>query len=251
MRNLISTLILLASVFVFINCSSDSTEGIETTEVIETTEKDEKIVETGTSKNLLKHSVLNEEVDDNIAKTQVAVDILLQDKIISEEGIRNLLNELYDQIKNRTGFRYHDHPTAIYIYAYSSREKADSGMGQWVGMLSKNHDDTKPQIRISETQLRAVNIIAEEKFEFKEEERQKIWKKIAKIELKAQGGADHKYPINHPDATEEDMEKNAQLNYKLQEKYQKELAKEYKTTVAILDSISNEAIEKGWAIPGL
>lgn len=45
------------------------------------------------------------------------------------------------------------------------------------------------------------------------------------------------------------MVKNVDLMRELKEKYENELAKEYKVDKAIIDSVGLEGLKKGWAFP--
>ena len=94
------------------------------------------------------HSILNEDLYDVPIKTQITLNILVSGEI-TEPGLRTLLGQLYSSIKNRKGFKYHDSPTNIYIYTYTSKEKYEAGWGEWVAMLEKGYDDTQSTIRIN------------------------------------------------------------------------------------------------------
>lgn len=199
--------------------------------------------------NLLKYEVLKDEIYDAPVKTQVHLDILIHEKSISENKILDLLTFLYDETISRSGFKYHTNPTNIFIYAYSSKEKAESGMGQWVGMISKSYDDTSPTINISETQLNSLSLKPTNKFGLTENERIEIWNKSIKIENKAHKEADKKYPLDKTGITMNEIKKNNALWENLKEKYEKELANEYGIGKEIIDSISVEGLTKGWAFP--
>ena len=198
---------------------------------------------------LLKYSILKDEVYDAPIKTQVQLDILIEDTQINEQKIRDLLNYLYNKAIMRTGFKYHNNPTNVYIYVYTSKEKATSGMGQWIGMISKSYDDIIPNILISETQLKSLSLKPVEKFGISESRRLEIWEKSFLIEDVAQKEADAKYPLDKVGITMDDMKKNSALFNKLKKGYKKELALKYRIEITIIDSIVVEGFTKGWAIP--
>lgn len=198
---------------------------------------------------LLNHTILKNEVHDMPIKTQVQLDVLISDTAITEQKVRDLLTSLYDKTIKRTGFKYHANPTNIYIFAYTSKEKAESSMAQWIGMISKNFDDIHPKIDISDTQLQSLILKPVEKFGLTENIRLEIWNKSIKIEDKAQKEADMKYPLNKVVITAEIIKKNGALNDKLKEKYEKELSIEYSIDIAIIDSIGLEGLTKGWPFP--
>ena len=195
------------------------------------------------------YSVYDEEIYDAPIKTQVTTHIVIEEEELTEEMIRNLLTSLYQQTMKRTGFESHPNPTSAYIYAYTSTEKAKSGMGQWVGIISKSHADTKPSISISETQMNAMNETEETKWGLTYELRQEIWNELIKSEDRAQKEAEKKYPLDKPGLTLDDMKKTGTLSNELNEKYDKEIATKYGVKIEILDSVSLEGVVNGWAFP--
>ncbi len=197
----------------------------------------------------LNYTVLKDEVYDAPIKTQVDLEILINDTLYSEQNIRDILSFLYGKVKKRTGFKHHTHPTSIYIYAYSTMEKAKSGWGLWVGMISKSHNESKPKIEISDTQLNSLTEKPVEKFGLSEKIRIEIWKKYILVERRARKEADLKYPLNKDKMSMDYMKKNGILSSNLKEKYGKELAEEFEITIIILDDISLEGLTKGWALP--
>lgn len=201
------------------------------------------------SKYILKHTILKNEVHDVPIKTQVKLDILISDTAITKEKVSDLLTFLYDKTSKRTGFKHHKNPTNIYIYAYTTKDKAESGMAQWIGMISKSYNDTRPKIDISEIQLNSLTLKSKVKFGLAENERLKIWNKIINLEDKAQKEADLKYPLDKTGITQADIKNNGALNNKLTDKYEKELAVEYGILVPIIDSIGVEGLTKGWPFP--
>ncbi len=177
------------------------------------------------------------------------MNVLIEDSSINKENIKSLLENLYDKTISRSGFKYHDTPTNIYIYAFTSKDKAKSGMGQWVGMISKGYSDNHPSINISDTQLNALNETELDKWNLTYIQRQEIWTKIIHLEDKSQLEADKKYPLDKIGITLKEMKKNAELMKSLKEKYERELAKEYSIEKAIVDSVGLEGIVNGWAFP--
>ena len=201
------------------------------------------------SKDIIKHEILNNEIYDAPVKTQVVLDVLILDKNIDKQTVTDLLNYLYDQSIKRTGFKYHKNPTNIFIYAYTTKEKAESGMGQWIGMISKSYNDNKPSISLSDVQFKSLSLKPIEKFGLSEAERLEIWNKSIKIEDRAQKEADVKYPLDKIGITINDIKNNSAMYNKLKEKYISNLAKEYNITTSIIDSIGVEGLTKGWSFP--
>jgi len=90
--------------------------------------------------NLPQYSVLNEDIYDAPIKTQIALRILVQNDT-TEQGLRNLINHLYSNLKKRTGFKYHSSFTNIYIYMYATKEEYEAGTEYWIIMLAQNFGD--------------------------------------------------------------------------------------------------------------
>lgn len=206
---------------------------------------------------ILKYKILKNDIYDAPIKTQVELNVLITDKVtmITKKNVSNLLTILFNQTKERQGFKYHTYPTNIYIYAYASEEKANSGMAQWVGMVSKSTSDLKPQITISDKQIDSLtlkllkNDSLSGKSSLSEDIRLQIWTNIIKIEDKATKVADKRYPLNHPGLTHSEINKNSDLNKKLKKRFMKKLAIKYSVSAAVLDSIVFEGLKKGWAFP--
>ena len=198
---------------------------------------------------LPKFSIHDEEIHDVPIKTQVTLHVIIEEDEINEGMIRNLLNDLYSKTMKRTGFDHRTSPSSAYIYAYTSKEKAQSGMGQWIGMLSKSHVDTQSSISISEVQMNALNETEEIKWELSFEQRQNLWIEIIKSEDQAQKEAEKKYPLDNPNLTMDDMNKSSNYSDQLKDKLAKELAKKHGIALATLDSVSLEGHVNGWAFP--
>lgn len=230
MRQLKLTFIFTILSFILTNCGNTPTNRQETSQ-------------------LLKYSILNEDIYDIPLKTQISLNVLIEDSTINKENIRSLLEHLYKKTINRSGFKYHDNPTNIFIYAFTSKDKAKSGMGQWVGMISKGYSENLPSINISDIQLNAINETKVNKWNLTYIQRQEIWSKIIHLEDKSQLEADKKYPLDKPKITHQNMNKNNELMKSLKEKYERELAKEYGIEKAIVDSVGLEGIVNGWAFP--
>lgn len=200
-------------------------------------------------RTLLKHTILKDQESDTPIKTQVQLDVLISDTAINETKVRELLSSLYEKTITRTGFKYHTNPTNIFIYAYTTKQKAESGMGQWIGMISKSYSETEARINIGDTQLQSLFLKSIEKFGLSEKTRLEIWTKSIRIEDRAQEEADNKYPLDNVGITMEDIKRNGAYNEKLKEKYEKVLATEFGIDIAIIDSIGIEGLKKGWPFP--
>ncbi len=188
----------------------------------------------------LEYVVLNEEVHDVPIKTQVQLDILLSGEI-TEKALRALLKNLYSSIKTRKGFKYHEHPTNIYIYAYTSRAQQQSSMGLWAGMLALSYGDKTPTIKIDKEYLTTIKAGPEKKFGLSETQRMQIFREIVKAEDDAMNAAINKYPNDGM----------KQIDYERQQaKANKEnLRKKYRLSKEELDKIGFEGVMKKWPMP--
>lgn len=85
-------------------------------------------------------SLVNEEINDVPVKTQIAQHVAAQGVPTKSELETEILKR-FRAARKRSGFRYHDSPTNIYIYVYGSKEQARAEQGLWIAMLAKNYDD--------------------------------------------------------------------------------------------------------------
>lgn len=201
-------------------------------------------------KDLLRYSVIEEDISDTPLKTQVSMKILLEDiESVTEEKLEILLNYLYDQQIVREGFEHHNHPNTILVYAYATKEKSDAGVGQWVAMISKMYDDTKPNFDISKTQFNSLTATEQDRWGLTHKQRQEIWDKIVYAERNAQNEADNKHPLDKPGITRDDMIRNGKAMEKFKIEYEDNIAKEYKIEQPIIDSIGLEGVIGGWSFP--
>ncbi|MBA7667127.1 hypothetical protein ES703_75212 [subsurface metagenome] len=141
------------------------------------------------------YKVLDQDIYDAPVKAQIVLNVLVWGEI-SETGLRALLNTLYSSAKAKRGFKYHKSPTNIYIYAFTSKERAESGMGQWVAMLALSYGDAKPSISINNRQIAQLGAKPEEKFGLSEVTRKQIWSEIVKAEDRATKEAEERYPFS-------------------------------------------------------
>lgn len=185
---------------------------------------------------LPKYTVLDEEIYDAPVKAQVAI-YLLVSKDISKEGLTALLKHLYEKNRQRGGFKYHKHPTNIFIYAYHSKEHAEE-MGQWVGMLAKTRSNSEPKITIDEEFLTQLKKKPEVKFGLTETKRRLIFVEMIAVEVRANEEAHRKYP--------EQIMREASFQNELEDKYNNELCTKYSLTRDQFDAIGLEGVVNKW-----
>ena len=76
---------------------------------------------TKTQTQIPKYKVLERDVNDTPIKTQIEFRLLVSGKL-SKEGLKILLENLYSETRNKKGFKFHDHPTSIAIWAYTNKK---------------------------------------------------------------------------------------------------------------------------------
>jgi len=197
---------------------------------------------TPTQVGLPQYSILDEKVDDGPIKTQVRQNILASGQI-SEAGLRTLLGQLYSGIMARRGFRYSKAPTNVYIYAFTSPERARSG--QWIAMLWKHLDDTGPTILVFEGELSQLGAPDEERFGLSEDERKEIWWEVGLAVKETVEECERLYP-------EWDRETLQRFNRCLDGMWDRiiaDAAERYDLSVEQLEEIGHEANRECWTVP--
>ena len=197
----------------------------------------------------IKYEVFDEEVYDAPIKTQIVLKIIIREKVTAED-LKKLLNTLYSQNVNRTGFKYHTNPTNIFIFIYNSYERAKSGGSQWIAMISKSYDEKTPSISINEEQIELQNKKKESKFGLSEDTRIEIWQEYILAEDRSAKEAEKKYPLTYPAVvTTEKMKKYSNFQDQLIKQYKSNLANKYNITVDQIETIIDEGINKQWPYP--
>jgi hypothetical protein len=189
--------------------------------------------------DLPKYSKFKEEIYDVPIKTQIDLRILVSGQI-TQIGLERLLNQLYFSNIKRTGFKYHDHPTAIFLYAYTSKEYAESG-DKWVAMLQKSHGAGSHSTQTNENLIAQNCLRPMDKFGLPESTRKEIWRQLVLVEDRSFREAERIYP--------DDFYKQARKADELQQKYERDLAKKYGLNSSQLQDISIEGAQKDWPLP--
>ncbi len=190
---------------------------------------------------LPKYTILDEDIYDTPIKVQVEIDLLVS-KDITQEELTVLLKHLYEKNRQRGGFKYHKYPTHFAIRAYTSKEHADSGMGQWVGMLSKIQNDAV-ELTVKGQLLTKLKQKPKQKFGLTEAKRRSIFTELVKAEDKTWKEAEAKYPNQYLKPEFGDFRN------KLEEKYNDELATKHGLTREQLEEIGIEGFVNNWPLP--
>jgi hypothetical protein len=182
-----------------------------------------------------------ENVSDIPIKTQVEQHIVVSG-VITEEKLRELLRKQHAEISARSGFKYHKSPTNIYVYLYGTEEKAKAGQGLWLAMSQMSFGETEQQITVRSEQIAQLGEKPQEKFGLSEKERQEVYKEMAQLDKRATDEAIERYPS--------DIHKQLELERRLQEKYERALAKRRRLTPDQLQSTLVEGAAKQWVFSG-
>jgi hypothetical protein len=185
------------------------------------------------------------------ARTAKVIWAILVPSDVTRESLTNLLNDLYSQAQSRK-FKQHAAATVIDIKAFMTRPHAESGMGQWIGWMSKSGWQSQPSLSLDERQINQLGKKAEEKFGLSEAKRKEIWQDTIYAEDRANKEAEQKHPEPSPqnrDAFMAAFEKKEKLRKELLNVYRDELAKKYSITRTQLTEITREGVQKSWAFP--
>lgn len=168
--------------------------------------------------------------------------ILKQEEYISTDGIKGILNHVYDSIINS---KYS--PNVVNIFLFQSKEHSQSGMAQWIGRIYKSKNDISPNIDIEEFKNDQTTVSDAGLNKLSIEVRKEIWNEIVKAEDFSIQKADSKYPTS--------IRKNLILNSEYQLETEKKLKNDIKLKFeiddSILEEIANEGLNKNWPFPPL
>jgi hypothetical protein len=202
------------------------------------------------------YDVVDRQTYDTPIKTQVELHAVVSGTL-TELGLKQLLQKLYAQINATRGFKYHGgKPTHVFIYLYTSRDHFKSGMGQWIGMLSKIGASARADTQVKVELISQLDAKPEVKQGLPEPKRKEIFRAIVAAEDRADADAQRMYPLPEPlkpgyskAKVRAQVMKQAKALNTLTEKYKAGVAKRYSITEKQLLDISVEAIEKNWPMP--
>lgn len=176
-------------------------------------------------------------------KAQVILRVIVSGNI-TEQGLRALVQKLYDEIKDRKhpSFRYYQRPTHIIVEAYLSQEYSGE---QYLAKLQKWGLEDRLTISINDTQLRQLTATPQARFGLSEEKRKLIFREHCAAGNRADVESLRRFPKG------KDMFKQFDLAEELFEKYLGELGAKHGLTREQIDAISLEGMEKDWPRPTL
>ena len=183
------------------------------------------------------YEVVTDEAYDSLIKSQVTQHLLIAGEL-SEHTIRSFLNTQYQHVMRRTGFKYHEYPTNVYIYCYDSEENARNQSGQWVAMLSKDKSDVEPETQIREEYLALRDEAPAIAYGLSEAQRREAYRALGLAEARAFIEAERRYP--------EDVKKRIALDGELLDQYSREVCDEYGLSEEQMLHITLEGMKKLW-----
>lgn len=206
--------------------------------------------------------ILNNEVSDNKNKTFYTLDVATNAKL-SEDELKVLLHHLFDSIMNTENYQYRIHPNACRISVYESKEHFQSGMGQWMGMISKARNENSSNLEINLPKPISANIEEKNNYLLKNIDTQiqkEIWNKLNTAEYRSNLEAEKKYPIKITGKTVDEIniqrnraKKNSDKHFEYQEnlfkKYEEDIHKQYNINDTIVKAITNKGLNENWAFP--
>ena len=189
----------------------------------------------------LKCELLNEEIYDIPIVTRVTQDFLIEGEV-TEDNLRDLLMQKYQDISSRSGFEYHDHPTAVNFLTYTDRELFQSSPTNWIARLHK-FEGSEPHFSFSEKQFDLLNSEPVEKLGLGEEQRLAIWHEVCWYEDKAYTESEESYP------DPKDFELRWDYEESLIQQYRNEIASRNSISYDDLMEIYSEGSSRGWPYP--
>lgn len=202
------------------------------------------------------YTVVDRDRYDAPIKTEVEIHAVVSGTV-TEAGLRQLLQKLYTEAQATRGFEYHSgKPTHIFIYLYTSHDHFKSGMGQWIGMLSKVGQGAKVDTRVKSDLISHLHAKPEVRYGLSESKRRELFQAFVRAEDRADADAQRMYPIPYPPPpgysqakVRKQVERQAEAINNLGEKYKDEVAKRYRITDKQLAEIVEEGVEKDWPLP--
>jgi hypothetical protein len=202
------------------------------------------------------YEIVDRSTYDAPIKTQVVLHAVASGTL-TEVGLRQLLQGLYDECAATRGFQYNGgKPTHVFIYLYTSQEHFRSHTGQWIAMLSKLGEDSRPETQVRTELIAQLDAKSEVKHGLSESERKEIFAAVVMAEDRAEADAERMYPYMDPldpaysqTSASRQIIKQGEVQNALTEKYHAEVAARYGVTKEQLRDISLEGVKKNWPLP--
>ncbi len=187
------------------------------------------------------YEVVADEKQDTPGKTQVMLKVVVQ-TALGRSKLQSLLKSLFDKARQRRGFKFSQHPNAVYIYAYGPNAEPSGAV--WIGMASynENNGDSKPEIRISDSRLEAAFDKASVKAGLTEAQRKQVFWESVLIE-------DLAMAVLEAALLAGKRVEGAAESDRITASGERELRRKFGLTEEELQKIQIEGITKGWPMP--
>ncbi len=119
---------------------------------------------------------------------------------ITKQGVRELLMRLYNRIKDANGWKYHDKPTHIFIFAYTDESRAKSKSNLSIADLTKIGINAEPSINYDDKQFEYLDSKPVDKFGLSQAKRMEIYKSYKQALWIAGEKADEEVPSDSSEA---------------------------------------------------
>ncbi len=190
---------------------------------------------------ILTYDVVDRDTYDAPIKTQITIHAVVTGAL-TELGLKQLLQKLYDEANATRGFKYHGgKPTHVFICLYTSRDHFKSGTGQWIAMLRKIGENSRVDTDVKTHVISQLDAKPEVKHGLPESKRKEIFRASVTAEDRADADALRMYPNQ--------LMKYGKARNTLMKKYEAEVAKRYGITEEQLRDIDVEGVVKNWAMP--
>ncbi|MCP4590916.1 MAG: hypothetical protein GY842_09230 [bacterium] len=185
--------------------------------------------------------VVADERQDTPGKSQVLLKVVVHERP-SKSALRALLQSLFDKARQRGGFKFRQHPNAVYIYAYGPNAEPEGAV--WIGMASYNENtgDSKPEIRISDSRLEAAFEKASVKAGLSERQRKQVFWESGSIENREMAVLEKALLAGKRDEGVAEADRITASG-------ERELRRKYGLTEEELLKIKWEGATKGWPMP--
>jgi len=143
----------------------------------------------------MQHKIHRREVSEIPIKTTLSLHVVLSEEW-TKQDINELLDNLYESEAETVITKSKISNFHIFIYLYSSEDRADANQGLWIAMLSKVGAEGEIYKSFDDEGIINMNTPEEIHFDLTELERREVWKKIVIAERNAVKKADESYPLD-------------------------------------------------------
>lgn len=196
------------------------------------------------------YRTLETAASDTPSSTIVEAKLLLL-RPVSEVEMQAILRGTSIQLGSAGTYKYHPHPTAIRVFAFSSTEKAQAGAGQWVAMLTlvPAAGERAPEITfdINRAELRALTNqpLARTRFGLDEATRIRAWQEYTACTYRAADAV----TVAFPNPSRDDAPAVLTYQHQIEDQCKQDVLAKYHLSDQQFSEISLEARARAWPLP--